>query len=236
MKTEKTKKNLHEGHRQRVKANVINNGFSQLEDHRLLELILFYSIPQGDTNGTAHLLLDEFGSLRNVFNADIDSLKRVKGVGESTAVMLNAMGEANRRIQRGEVDKRRIYKTHEDYCQLSVSHLAGATKEIAVAFYFDASDRLKKVVELSSGDETAVQIDVKKVIQNAVLNDATGVVLAHNHPGRSGEPSLSDIDATRSISVMLRKIGVKLYDHIILDGEDKPFSMYEDISMKGIFY
>ncbi len=236
MKSENTNKNLHAGHRQRVKANVCKNGFSQLEDHRLLELILFYSIPQADTNGLAHRLLDEFGSLKNIFNEDTESLKRVSGVGENTAIMLSAMGEVYRRSQKSGVDRRKPYKTHSDYCNLAVSYLAGEPKETAVAFYFDASDRLKKAVELSSGDESSVQIDVKKVIQNAVLYDATGVVLAHNHPGRSNEPSLSDMDTTRSISVMLRKLGIRLYDHIVLDGNDKPYSMYEEVSIRTVFY
>lgn len=236
MKSENTKKNLHAGHRQRVKANVCKNGFSQLEDHRLLELILFYSIPQADTNGLAHKLLDEFGSLKNIFNESVDRLRMVSGVGESTAIMLSAMGEVYRRNQKTGADRRRTYKTHEDYCNLAISYLAGESKEVAFAFYFDSADRLKRAVELSSGDETSVQIDAKKVYQNAVLLDAAGVVLAHNHPGRSNEPSLSDLDTTRSISVMLRKLGVRLYDHIILDGEDKPYSMYDEISIRPVFY
>lgn len=237
MKSEKANENLHAGHRKRVKANVRENGFSQLEDHRLLELILFYSIPQGDTNGLAHRLLDkEFGSLKNIFNASVEELTRVKGIGESTAIMLNAFGEAYRRIQKGEVDKRRACKTHEDYCQLALSYLAGASKENAVAFYFDSSDRLKKVVELSSGDEVSVQIDVKTVVQNAVIYDAAGVVLAHNHPGRSNSPSLSDLDTTRAISVMLRRLGTKLYDHIILDGNDRPYSLFNEESIRAVFY
>lgn len=236
MKSENTKKNLHAGHRQRVKANVCKNGFSQLEDHRLLELVLFYSIPQADTNGLAHKLLDELGSLKNIFNADIDRLCMVDGVGESTAIMLSAMGEAHRRSLKSSTDRRKAYKTHDDYRALAVSYLAGESKEVAFAFYFDSADKLKRVVPLSSGDETSVQIDSKKVCQNALLLDATGVVLAHNHPGRSNEPSLSDLDATRSISVMLRKLGIRLYDHIVLDGEDKPYSMYDEQSIRAVFY
>ena len=157
MKSENTKKNLHAGHRQRVKANVCKNGFSQLEDHRLLELILFYSIPQADTNGLAHKLLEELGSLKNIFNADIDRLCMVDGVGESTAIMLSAMGEAHRRSQKSSADHRKAYKTHDDYRELAVSYLAGESKEVAFAFYFDSADKLKRAVPLSSGDDTTLE-------------------------------------------------------------------------------
>ena len=81
-------KNLHAGHRERVRENVINNGFSQLEDHRLLELLLFYSIPRGDTNEIAHTLLKEFGSLGGVISAPKEELIKICGVGENTAVFL----------------------------------------------------------------------------------------------------------------------------------------------------
>ena len=64
-------KNIHSGHRKRVKENVIKNGFSQLEEHRLLELLLFYSIPREDTNELAHRLIEEFGSLDEVFKSNI---------------------------------------------------------------------------------------------------------------------------------------------------------------------
>ena len=88
-------KNIHSGHRKRVKANVIKNGFSQLEEHKLLELMLFYSIPREDTNELAHELINHFGSFEDVFKANVDQLKRVDGVGENTAVMIAAIGEIN---------------------------------------------------------------------------------------------------------------------------------------------
>ena len=72
-----TKKNVHEKHRKRVRENVLKNGFKQLGDHQLLELLLFYSIPRGDTNELAHKLLNEFGGLSGVIKASPEALTKV---------------------------------------------------------------------------------------------------------------------------------------------------------------
>lgn len=229
-------KNVHAGHRKRVRANVIKNGFSQLEDHRLLELILFYAIPQADTNGTAHNLLNEFGSLKGVLNADISALCDVEGVGESTAVMIASMGEVFRRSQKVSADKRMLYKTHEDYCKLAQGYLAGEPREKVLAFCFDASGRLKRVVNVSEGTENSSFIDVRRIVQAAMGCDATTVVMAHNHPTGSSEPSVSDMDSTRSLSITLRKLEVMLADHIIVDENNKSYSMYMDSALKQLFY
>lgn len=236
MNDRQNKKNVHAGHRMRVKANVCKNGFSQLEDHKLLELLLFYAIPQADTNGLAHNLLNEFGSLKGVFTADINALCGVSGIGESTAVMLASMGEAFSRLQKTTADKRALYKSHADYCRLAQGYLSSETKENVYVFCFDASGRLKKAVNISQGTENTAYIDARKVVQSAMGCDAVAVVIAHNHPNGSGEPSASDLDSTRSLSVTLRKLGVMLADHIIVDENNNATSMYNDPEIKRIFY
>ena len=81
----KGKENIHTGHRQRAKSEFTANGLNGLPDHKVLELILFYSIPQGDVNPLAHRLIDHFGSLVGVFHATYDQLLKVQGVGPGAA-------------------------------------------------------------------------------------------------------------------------------------------------------
>ena len=98
----------HSGHRQRVKTEFLARGIEGWPDHRALELLLFYAIPQGDVNALAHELVDRFGSLAGVLDASPDELKKVKGVGEHTAVLLQlitALGGRYQR-QRGEMVRR----------------------------------------------------------------------------------------------------------------------------------
>ena len=229
-------KNIHYGHRKRVKQNVSENGFSHLEDHKLLELLLFYSIPQADTNELAHQLITEFGSLDEVFKADINRLKKVNGVGESTAVMLAAMGETFTRVSKVKSNKKYVYKTHEDFKNLAVSRLSNQMNEKVMIFCFDSAKRLKKEIVISEGNESTSSVDVRKAVQAVIDCNATSAVLAHNHPEGACEPSGSDIDSTRAVCVMFRKLGFILADHIIVGVDDSAYSMRSDSMFSQMFY
>ena len=229
-------KNIHSGHRKRVKANVIKNGFSQLEEHKLLELMLFYSIPREDTNELAHKLINYFGSFEDVFRADIEKLKRVDGVGENTAVMIAAMGETFSRISKAKPPRKRVYKNTEDLKELAAALLQGEKNEKVYLICLDAKKTLKRYTIISEGDETSSEINMKEVIRNLVDSDSSIAVLAHNHPISSAEPSAYDIDATRMVCVTLRKIGYALADHIIVGENGTAYSMHLDPRFSSLFY
>lgn len=229
-------KNIHSGHRKRVKANVIKNGFSQLEEHKLLELMLFYSIPRDDTNELAHRLIDEFGSLEDVFRANVEQLKKVDGVGENTAVMIAAVGEVFCRMSQNKRSKKRVYKNTDDLKELAVSLLKDETVEKVVLMCFDASKKLKRVAVISNGDEVSTEINLKEIIKILVDSDSSVAVLAHNHPNSTAEPSAYDIDSTRTICVTLRKIGYALADHIIVGEDGEAYSMHLNPRFSALFY
>lgn len=229
-------KNLHSGHRKRVKENVIKNGFSQLEEHKLLELMLFYSIPREDTNELAHKLLNEFCTLDELFKASIDRLKRVDGVGDNTAVMIATIGELFLRASKTQPVKKRNYKKTDDLKELCKSTLLSEKVEKIVLFCFDSAWRLKKSVVLSSGTENSATIDIAKIVQTVLDTSAPISVITHNHPEGVAEPSAADIDATRNVSVMLRKLGFSLADHIIIGEDGDAYSMYSDPAYRGLFY
>ncbi|MBE6800087.1 MAG: hypothetical protein E7529_02645 [Ruminococcaceae bacterium] len=229
-------KNIHSGHRKRVKANVIKNGFSQLEEHKLLELMLFYSIPREDTNELAHKLINHFGSFEEVFQADVEKLKRVDGVGDNTAVMIAAMGETFNRISKAKPPKKRVYKNTDDLKDLAVTLLKGEKNEKVILMCFDTKKTLKRYTVISEGDESSSEIDMKEIMKNLLDSDSSVAVLAHNHPKSSAEPSGFDVDSTRMVCVTLRKIGYALADHIIVGESGDAYSMHLDQRFSQLFY
>ena len=88
--------NPHEGHRERLKERFLNEGLLGFHDHNILELLLFYVIPRKDTNEIAHELLREFGSLSAVFDADIELLKQVPGIGDNAATFIKLIPQLAR--------------------------------------------------------------------------------------------------------------------------------------------
>ncbi len=226
MKNKNSDKDLHAEHRKRVKANVMKNGFSQLEEHELLELLLFYSIPRANTNQTAHLLLNEFGSLSAVVKAPKTSLMKIKGVGKETALYLNSLGELTSRIFKQAKIKKKSYK-YEDVIELAASYFINEPNERVLLLCFDSLMHFKTAEFVVDGNVSEITLELKKLVSAVIEADASVVVIAHNHPNGNPEPSLADFDATGAISVMLRKLDVVLLDHIIV-AEGAVFSMRND--------
>jgi DNA repair protein RadC len=234
MSSQNTNKSVHAGHRERVRENVLKNGFEQLEDHKLLELLLFYSIPREDTNELAHRLLNEFHSLSGVIKASPKQLQKVIGVGDNTAVLLSSMGELCVRVLKEGNIKKTPYLNYEDLLNLIKSHYISESKERFLLVCLDSGFRLKLVEFISEGDSVSVDFDIKKLISKVLECDASVVVIAHNHPNGNSTPSGSDVDVTASISVMLRKMNISLFDHIII-GEDNHYSMRKQPEFSNLF-
>ena len=234
MSSQNTKKSVHAGHRERVRENVLKNGFEQLEDHRLLELLLFYSIPLEDTNELAHNLLNRFGSLAGVVKASPKELKKVSGVGDNTAVMLSSLGELCVRVLKEGNIKKTPYLNSSEIIELIKSHYINEPLERFLLLCFDSMMHLKFVEFISEGDTTKVEFDVKNLLGYVIDCDASLIVLAHNHPNGNPTPSGADIDTTFNISVTLRKIGVELIDHVII-GENSHYSMRNQSQYANLF-
>lgn len=224
MSNQTTKKSIHDGHRQRVRENVLKNGFEQLEDHRLLELLLFYSIPRGDTNELAHKLLNEFGSLSGVIKASPRQLAKISGIGISSAIQLSAIGELCIRAIKEKNDKRIAYKSEEEIKGLAESYYFNEINERFLVLCFDSGMRFVLGEFISEGDSIHTDFDIKKFISKVIESEARFVVLVHNHPYGTPDPSAADVNTTATVSTMLRKLDYRLFDHIII-GCDSTLSM-----------
>ena len=93
----------HAKHRERMRTRFLEHGLDNFADHEVLELLLFYAVPRGDVNPLAHRLLDEFGSLANVLEAETPDLCRVEGMGEKTAAFLHLLPPMFRRYQTSNI-------------------------------------------------------------------------------------------------------------------------------------
>ena len=213
-------KNIHTGHRKRAKGEFLTRGLEGLPDHKVLELILFYAIPQGDVNPLAHELLLQFGSLSGVFNATHEQLMAVKGVGENTATLLRLVPAVGGRYLQDRVNLKEAYTESWQFQELFSSCFFGAQNEMAFLACFDAKRKLISCKKISEGDAVKTDVSTRKIVAEALACNAVYAVLAHNHMTGIALPSPEDQVTTKRIFNLLREVDVRLLDHyIVVDGD-----------------
>lgn len=217
---------IHAGHRQRAKTEFLVRGLEGMSDHRALELLLFYAIPQGDVNPLAHTLIDHFGDLPGVFNATYDQLLEVKGVGANTATLIKLLPAlAGRYLERRtEMDGQLL--TTWQFRELLLPCFFGARNEMAWLVCMDGKNKLIACRKLGEGIVDQVAILNRKVMETALACNATRVVLAHNHMSGVAVPSSADLHTTQELRRMLRQVSIELVDHVVF-ADDEMVSMRE---------
>lgn len=215
-KEQKTK-NIHEGHRQRLKNKFMNLDEEILEDHEFVEMMLFYAIPQKNVNELAHRLVEGFGSFANILEADKNLLLEYKGVGEHVVSLMKFILACAREYSR---DKNDILNTRltpmniENYVK---GLFYGHKSERAYAILINANFEVKRIKKITLGTESRADLDSKDILKFAVNNDdCPYMILAHNHPNGSAIASREDLDTTKIIINALSYINVKLLDHMIV--------------------
>ena len=219
-KKQSDREDLHKQHRRRVKENFRKCGLDGFQPHNVLEMLLFYSIPRRDTNEIAHLLINEFGSLSAVFDAPIEALTTVDGVGIETATLIKFIPELFRAYEADKFsDKVEILSSESAKKYLS-SYYKGATCEKFVILYLDSHGKILKEAEISQGDERMVYTDLTALTKAAVLVNAKAIVISHNHLSGFAVPSKEDIALTEKLASLCAPLGVLLCDHILFSGKD----------------
>lgn len=210
---------IHDGHRQRLKGEFLARPES-FPDHKVLELLLFYANPRSDTNETAHILLDRFGSLSGVLDADPAQLTRAPGVGGHAATLLKAVKEISGRYLTARASMENIVRSTREACAVLRPYFFGAKSELLYVLCTDGKRKLLGVRQVGAGDVNEVQIMPRLVAEAAFSLNAACVILAHNHVSGLAFPSPEDRAATLELQRILAGVGIKLLDHLIFVDDD----------------
>lgn len=216
---------VHDGHRGRLKEEFLKRP-DTFPDHKVLELLLFYANPRGDTNPVAHDLMDRFVTLDGVMDASPAELLKVPGVGEHTVVLLKAVKEAGGRYLASRSKAAGLIQTTGDIFDLLRPYFYGARGEKVILICLDGKGKNLGVRVISEGSVNAAEVTTRGVVEAALGLNASQVVLAHNHPSGLALPSDEDKATTRYLSQVLQTVGVALMDHVIFS-EDDMVSMRE---------
>lgn len=206
----------HIGHRKRLRERIIKNGFNSLFPHEMLEYILFGCISQGDTNALAHRLIAAFGGFEEVFEASIQELTAIHGIGETAALYLKSFEHVAKVFAKRQF-KEGIYLGNlgaiRTYLQEFFS--AKAREEFHVLL-LDGNKKLLRHIVMSSPITDKVYVDMSEVMVAIASLEPAAIVFAHNHPSGVCTPSQNDIDFThRYFSAIKLAFNISVCEHMI---------------------
>ena len=213
---------------ERPRERLLAHGPEALSDAELLAIYLRVGVRGKNAVDLARELIQRFdGSLSRLAEGSMAEMAEVSGIGMAKAAQLKASFELARRALSQEMTARDNFASPgkvRDWLRLK---LATRQKEVFMALWLDAQNRLIKADELFSGTLTTTSVYPREVVKNALTHNAAAVILAHNHPSGVAEPSRADEMLTRTLKEALAMVDVKLLDHFIVAGNATPLSFAE---------
>ena len=211
---------IHKEHRQRLRDRFLKEGLDNFDELYVLELLLFYCIPRVDTNPIAHRLLQHFGSLTAVLEANPEELEKIDGIGKNAATFLSLVKQVSRYYLVKQSEQGKILKSIEQCGDYLKPYFLGREQETVFLLCLDAKCKVLCCRMVGEGSVNSANVPIRRVVELALSANASSVVLAHNHPSGLALPSAEDIQTTHRIARALQMVDITLADHIVVSKDD----------------
>ncbi|HPC74826.1 MAG TPA: DNA repair protein RadC [Syntrophales bacterium] len=214
-------------HRKRLKNRYLVSGAGALQEYEVLELLLFFAIPRKDLKPLAKRLIEKFGSLKGVLDAEPREIEAIPGAGRQSAVLIRLTKDLGALYLREEaMSSPQISSTKAllDYCMIA---MGGLKDERFDVIHLDAQNRIIKTEVIQEGIVNQAVVYPRKILEKALRNKASAIILVHNHPSGRLTPSEADIRLTRTLQDTARVLDILVHDHIIVGG-NRYFSFREE--------
>ena len=207
------------GHRERLRERVLAGGLESSSPVDLLELLLCFAIPRGDTRGTARRLLAE-NALGGLLTRDPLELLDLPGVGPHTASLLALVARIHRELVREGEKVREVCTDPEDLAPWFRAEIGLGEEERFAAVFVDQARHIVGREVFEGGSRTRTTLYPRVLFAAALRCKATGIVLSHNHPGGTCLPSPQDRELTRRVAEIGESLEIRLLDHILVTRTD----------------
>ena len=204
---------MHEGHRQRMLERL--ERADALQDHELLEILLFNAVPRKNTNPLAHELLSVFGSLEGVFGASFEELLEVNGIGRETAAYLKCIAALLPRMAKSSEEPPKLFNVRT-FSAFLTKRMSGLDAEVIEPYCVDVNERIRASRRIALGTASTARAEPEEVSRFLAAHRPAGLVAAHNHPSAPAHPSPDDDRFTAQLEMLCAMNNVRLYDHIIV--------------------
>jgi DNA repair protein RadC len=208
------------GHRQRLRDKFLELGIDSLSDAEIIELLLTFGTPRSDCKEPARAALTKFGSLPAVLDAHPGALREIKGIGPKNVFALQFIQGVARRYLRQRIQGKKYMSSSRDVADYLIHAMRGLRHEVFMMVYLDASHAVIDSEILSEGTVTVNTVYPREVVKAALRCNASALIIAHNHPSGSLQPSSQDEQLTRTLALVCSFMHINLLDHLIIgDGE-----------------
>jgi DNA repair protein RadC len=215
-----------DGHRQRLRERLRTAGIKALSDYEILELLLTFVIPRRDTKAIAKELLDRFKTVSGVLHAGAAALAEVDGIGQNASFFLSVIAEVGAYCLAEKIEGRSAISHRQDvdnYLQLQYGRRGD---EYIAALYLDNANRVLGTEVVAEGTVNQCVLYPRAVVERALKFKASSLILAHNHPGGTPQPSEADWQITRRLAEIGKLLDIPLLDHVIIC-QDRVVSLRE---------
>ena len=201
----------------RPREKILAMGPKALTDAELLALVLGTGLRGCSVLELAHQLLERFRGLSGLLSASLSELQTVRGLGGTAKrSQLSAIMELARRAVGEQLQQRQAFESPQAVTQYLQMQLAQLTREVFAVMFLDAQHRLLHFETMFQGTLSQASVYPREVVKLALDLGASAVVLSHNHPSGSVEPSRADERLTQTLKQALQLIDVRVLDHIIV--------------------
>jgi len=221
--------NLHKNHRDRLRKTALQTGLDSFEDHVLMELILFSSIPRRDTNETAHRLLDSCGGVSGVLSADKNTITACENVGESTAEFLNVLSSACKKYMLGRNGSQTGFSSVNEARQYLRDSLQKESEPVMAVLTLDSLHRIKTLKIHQKNQNTYTSL-LSEAVKDVLSEYSSFAFIAFTHQNGILAPEKDEINLIFSAKEAFFSRGVKLTDALIVTPDDCRF-----LSESGVF-
>lgn len=218
--TKTKQKNIHSEHRKRVKKKFKTSGLEHFECHEVLELLLYYAIPQKDTNPIAHELIRKFHNFTNVLDASIDELVEVDGIKEHTALLIKLIPAVMRRYHIEKSHEIQFIRDQRMAKDFITQRYDCSEVENFFIFCLRADNSILDSTILSMGTCSRVEVQIRELTEYVLKNKCNKIIISHNHPNGNVIPSDEDIVMTQKLDQSCILNDIEIVDHVIISTDD----------------
>ena len=203
---------------ERPRERLVREGAQALSNSELLALMLRVGVRGKSAVELGRDMLHHFGSLHSLFGATLEDFSELHGLGMAKYAQMQAVMELARRAIAEQLQAGDLLSSPEVVKRYLRMRLGGRSHESFMVLFVDVKNRLIADKELFRGTLTHTSVHPREVVKEALACNAANVLLAHNHPSGSPDPSEADLRLTRTLSEALGLVDIRVLDHFVVAG------------------